>query len=268
MTLESPIVVVTGCSKGIGLAVVKVLLSRNIRVIGLASSDLSTLAPETQRILNHESVCYCSIDLASLYKTDAKDCTKNLVQSAIDKWNLDSLKISSLILNAAKLDVCLIKDLSMDSLRNLFEINLISSFGLFRDLWPYLEEYAKDNGYARVVYVSSGMSTFPGPAWSGYCCSKAAANMFIACIDKEYDSIIATAVRPGEPYFNKGVVDTPMLSLAREQGAIVIPESSHLIVGNPGEKALDPMVPATGLVKFALEAGKESSGKYFSYDEF
>ncbi len=101
-------------------------------------------------------------------------------------------------------------------------------------------------------------------AWSPYCASKAAMNMYLRCLAREEPEITALAVRPG-------IVDTEIV-----RGLYSNPHSEEVMdpqqfrfmqLQRENGKLLQPEQPADVMAKLVLSAPKSLSGAFISWDD-
>lgn len=184
----SPVIILTGASKGLGLAVLKILLSRyNARVTTVSRTQTPELLQiEKQyginRILNIKG------DVGNI-KTNSK-----AVKETITKWGV----IDGLIINAGSLEpIGKISDLNLEEISKYSDINIHASLYLIQPSLPYLR--SSENG-GKIVLVSSGASTASYTGWGLYCMAKAGLNSIARTIDKEEkrNGVSAWAIRPGK----------------------------------------------------------------------
>lgn len=233
--------IVTGSSKGIGQQVCNDLLNKGHRVIGISRSAVDSKPNFIQYPLD---LAQSPLDLTGLIKH-----TENEIKCP---FSLDGI-----VLNAGQLTISPISTLKMEDLRLEFQVNLFSCFELVQGLLEYLK-----TSKGRVVLVSSGASTSPYPTWSSYCCSKAAGNMLMQCLAKEYDDITTLSIRPG-------VVDTQMQAKIRGEGRSVMPPDVYAKFTGLHEagKLVDATIPAAVISNAVEFAEKELSGNYYSYED-
>ncbi|KZW04254.1 NAD(P)-binding protein [Exidia glandulosa HHB12029] len=243
--MSAAVVLVTGASRGIGLAVTRMLLEKQHRVVTISRSlpdalqELAAKYPDT---------------LATI-RGDVADPA--IVDAAVSRFG----KLDALILNAGTaLPFARIADAEkapLDAWRAHFETNFFSLVTTLHRATPLLRE---SNG-ARVIFVSSGAATGSTGAWGPYNAAKAAMNSLARTFANEEPSITSIAFRPG-------VVDTEMQgeirSVARE--SMKPDEYDRFITLHETGKLASPDVPANVIVRLALEAPKELSGQFISID--
>ncbi|CAB10800.1 NAD(P)-binding protein [Schizosaccharomyces pombe] len=178
------VILLTGSSKGIGLATAEAL-QKKAKVIAVSRS----LTPELETLLIQNPDSFVHV------KGDVTEVGKASIETAIKKFG----KLDSVILNAGVLEpIAKIADADINEWRKLFDINFFSVVETVKYAIPHLR---KTKG--TIVIVSSGAAVRVFPAWAAYCCSKAAINMLVMNLGSEEPDIMSVAVRPG-------VVDTPM----------------------------------------------------------
>jgi NAD(P)-dependent dehydrogenase (short-subunit alcohol dehydrogenase family) len=201
--MVSPRIVLTGGSKGMGLAVLRILLERyNARVTTLSRSYPVELKTVVEKY-GPERVIVVQGDVGK-----SEDNIK-VVKTAVEAFG----GLDSMILNAATLDPVgelpsqrllvesimsllagRLADISQDALVPYLQINILSTIYIIQAALPHLR---KEGG--RVVVVSSGAATGAYGAWGLYSMSKAAQNSLIRtlAIEEKANGVSAFAVRPG-----------------------------------------------------------------------
>ncbi|KAJ1875241.1 hypothetical protein H4R99_000821 [Coemansia sp. RSA 1722] len=246
------IAVVTGASRGIGLAVSEILIKHGVTVIGVARNRqaLESAQQSTSELNANAYFIPCAADISS------SQGLEDIVASVHHQQHTGK-QLVALINNAGVLEpLSKLSDVNIDHLRSHLETNLVSVVALTQKLLPLLR---MANG--RIVNVSSGASVGAYQGWGAYCMGKAALNMLTQVLAVEEPEIVAVALRPG-------VVATDMQALIRNEGAAaMLPEQhkkfNHL---HMSDSLLPPERPALAIAKLAVSAQKKHSGMFYSWD--
>ena len=171
------VVLVTGGSKGIGLAIARAFLGRGDQVVIGARNPSASLAADRLRVV----------------KADVRrpaDAQK-LVDEAVRLFG----GLDVLVNNAGIGRFVNVADMSLDDWHAIIETNLNGVFYCTRAAIPAMRK----RGGGFIVNISSlaGKNAFPGGA--AYCASKAALNQFSEALMQEvrYDNIRVSCVLPG-----------------------------------------------------------------------
>lgn len=217
---------VTGASRGIGLALVKELLRRGIDVIGACRN------PEGER------------DLWEI-KSDYKGRFELL---QIDVTNGESVKKLAKALQGRRIDVLVnnagvLKDggkplLELDAVavKQSFDVNSIGPMIVTRELLPNLK-LAPEAKIVNITSLMGSMADNSSGGYYGYRMSKAALNMFSVCLAKELTNMTVLALHPGW-------VKTDM--------------------GGP-QAPTEVMESAEGLINVIQQATRKDSGRYLDF---
>ncbi|SNX87693.1 related to dehydrogenase [Melanopsichium pennsylvanicum] len=208
---DKPVVLLTGASRGLGLAILKLLLS--------GSSNPSASFPASRVVTISRTL---SEELRSVQSKHSSDliCVRGDVTStsinadAVSKAISTFGKLDSIILNAGVVSTERIATLDPKDFAEMLNINTVS---LITTLSAALPELRKSK-IATAVFVSSGAATGNIAGWAGYNSSKAAMNAICRTLANEEEGIATFAVRPG-------VVDTDMQTLLRSRGKEAMKES-------------------------------------------
>ncbi|KJA30205.1 hypothetical protein HYPSUDRAFT_126617 [Hypholoma sublateritium FD-334 SS-4] len=240
-----PVVVITGASKGIGLAVTRYLLHRfNANVIAISRSR----TPELQEL---------SSDALHIIECDVSVVISNTLCSYLTSHYQG---IDGLILNAGTLDpLCRIADQTpLDSWRKHFDVNFFSLITAVKASLPYLHKSALGG---RIVFVSSGAAVKGMPGWGPYNAGKAAMNSLCRTLAEEEPDVTSVAVRPG-------MVDTNMQATLRVTGQQHMNENHHsmFVQTHRDGKLVKPEDCGHVIAALSVEAPKSFTGQFVSWD--
>ncbi|KNZ45932.1 uncharacterized protein VP01_769g11 [Puccinia sorghi] len=227
----------TGGSRGIGLACLKLLLKPPIRanVVSLSRS----FPPELQELKkNHDQnlvVIQGNVGIDSDNKT--------AVDKAIERFG----SLDGLILNSGSIKFERIDDsrsssdssiATLESWKELFDVNFFSLVSILKHALGHLRHSVLG---ARVVFVSSGAS--------------------VGGIAAEEPSITSIALRPG-------VVDTEMQAQLRAEAKEVMNSANykHFHGLHESSKLVHPDGPAEVMCNLAIRAEAQLSGQFLSWD--
>ncbi len=193
--LEHQVVLVTGCSTGIGRALVKELKARGHRPIATARrlesvADLSESGIETVRLDVEDRA---SIDAA--------------VATVLDRAG----RIDVLVNNAGQNVFGPILEVPIERVRATFETNVIGLLSVTQAVFPSMA----DRGAGRIVNVGSVVGLLPTPFAAGFCSTKAAVHMLSEVMRMEVKpfGIDVVVVQPGG--VKSSIADTGARDLER-----------------------------------------------------
>ncbi|KAF9055383.1 NAD(P)-binding protein [Hymenopellis radicata] len=243
---RKPVVIVTGASRGIGLAVVQRLLALNANVAALSrarSHELDALSSDNLLILE------CDIT------------NESALIAAIKRVEETFQHIDGLVLNAGTLDpLCRIGDSTpLAAWKTHFDVNFFSLITAVGASLPALR--ASELG-GKIIFVSSGAAVNGTPGWGPYSASKAALNSLCRTLAQEEPKITSIAFRPG-------VVDTAM------QAQVRAPESQvHMSEADRNKftrlhsqgELLSPDLPGQIIAGLVLNAPSSLNGQFVSWD--
>jgi NAD(P)-dependent dehydrogenase (short-subunit alcohol dehydrogenase family) len=181
------VAVVTGGSRGIGLAVARTLLQQGARVAITATSEdrLRAASDELGAMAGSGAVLALRADVRRY------DEVEGAFLAASRQWGgLD------IVVNNAGVGVFRpVADMTIDEWRQILETNVSGVFHGCRAAVPHLR--ARGGGW--IINVSSLSATNPFPDGAAYCASKAAVNAFSEAFMQEvrHDGIRVAYVMPG-----------------------------------------------------------------------
>ena len=182
------LIVVTGASSGIGLALVKTLLAEGYAVLGIANNF-------EKAGLSHADFSSRSINLANL------DALPEALSSVLDDIDMP---IKALINNAGIGRMGFLEQLSVNDIRLVMDTNLTSQIIVTKAFLPLL----KKQGQGDIVFMGSEAALKGARQGSIYCASKFAIRGFSQSLRDECgkSGVRVTLINPGAvrtPFFEK-----------------------------------------------------------------
>lgn len=177
-----PVAVVTGISRGFGLALTRALTDRGWHVVGDAR-DGRRLAAAVAALPHPEAVRAVVGDVA-----DPEH--RRRLAAAVD-GRLDLLVNNASILGPSPQPP--LASYPVDVLGQVLAVNTLAPLALTQLLLPRLTESG-----GRVVNVSSDAAVVAYPGWGGYGASKAALDQLTAVLAVEHPALRVYAVDPGD----------------------------------------------------------------------
>ncbi|KAI0347254.1 short-chain dehydrogenase [Trametopsis cervina] len=248
-----PVIVVTGASKGLGLAVTKLLLQKfGVCVVAISRTEspgLQELAQAHGQALLH-------------YKCDVTDSVN--FEKAVTDAHAKFDRIDGVVLNAGVFEpIGKITNpaVSLDEWKTSFDVNFFSLVSALRVVVPLLHNNGTDPK-GRVIFVSSGAAIGGTHGWAPYNASKAAMNSLCRTLAMEEPDIVCVAVRPGK-------VDTAMQAQIRGLTGTdkMRPEDVAEFVKSYEEgELIHPEESGHVIASMALNANREFSGQFISWN--
>ncbi|TVY48559.1 putative oxidoreductase [Lachnellula occidentalis] len=241
---ESKVIVLTGASRGIGLAIAEYLLKTSHKLVLVARSaePLEKLKSEYPG-----QVEYLAVDLA-----DFSNGPK-AIALALKSFS----RIDGLILNHGTLSpVKRVADSTPEEWRSAFDVNFFSALAFIK---PAISPLRQTHG--RIIMTSSGASVSAYSTWGSYGSSKAALNHLALTLTTEEPEITTVAIRPG-------VVDTEMQKEVRSHSTVMDEKDAQKFKSAHEEgKLLRPDQPGNVIARLALGAGRDLSGKLWNWND-
>ncbi|KAL2142439.1 hypothetical protein VTI28DRAFT_1148 [Corynascus sepedonium] len=241
--MESKVVIVTGASRGIGLAIAQFLLAASHKVV-LVSRSADQLQELKDRFPSQ--VAYLAADMT------VADAARRATELAILTFG----RIDGVVVNHGVLSpMTRIENASIEEWKKLYDANLFSALALTKEAIPHLRA-----SKGRIIFVSSGAATGAYTAWGAYGSSKAALNSLAKHVAVEEPDITAVAISPGR-------VDTDMQKELREKGTEMARKDYDTFKEDfEGGRLNKPELPGAVIAKLSLNAEPELSGKYLKWD--
>jgi NAD(P)-dependent dehydrogenase (short-subunit alcohol dehydrogenase family) len=234
-------VVVTGASGGIGRACVSRLRDTGFTVLAAVRNDAQAAAiPEDARS----------------FRLDLSEPT--LIDEAVEEIRSFGLPLRGLVNNAGASRAGAIEDLSMGSIREVLQVNLLGPVQLTRALLPDLR-----SGNGRIVNIGSGEGFLATPLNAPYCMAKHALEAFSESLRLELapSAILVSVISPGQ-------TETPILEAARSSFRELSSQASvpyRDLVAPRGRMAERPGAPPDRVAEAVAEALTSSKprSRYF-----
>jgi NAD(P)-dependent dehydrogenase (short-subunit alcohol dehydrogenase family) len=245
---HSPVVIVTGASRGIGAAVASWLgkIGAAVTLVARESDGLTQVDRAVKRLGGNSFSI--TADVAD------PDACRRVVQKTIKQFG----QLDALVNNAGILEPLeTVARAGPESWRHNLEVNLLGPVYM---TMAAISELRRRKG--RIVNVSSGAARSVIEAASAYCVSKAGLNQFTHVLAAEEPAVTVIAVRPG-------VVDTQMQKILRHKGPEKMPaqQAAYYLSLKTENKLEPPQVPARAIAWLALSAPRQWSGAFMSYDD-
>jgi benzil reductase ((S)-benzoin forming) len=198
--------IVTGSSRGLGLEICKQLISRNHLIICIARNNNDSLLQ-----LAGQQECALHFVKHDLQHTGE---IPELIGRILDRISVAGLESISLINNGAQVTPLGPVDgfTAEETVRNV-HVNLLAPIILTQSLLQQTEQW---DIRRIIVNISSGSAKQPAAGMSIYCASKAALNMFTACLQLENHQALTTFT------VDPGMIDTDMQAAARSEERLPI----------------------------------------------
>lgn len=193
--LQDQVVIVTGCSTGIGRALVHELRSRGHRVFATArrTESLQDLAAEGFDTLRLD--------------VDDESSIASCVAEVADRAG----RIDVLVNNAGVNFFGPLAELPMERIRALFQTNVVAAIATTQAVFPHMAK----RGSGRIVNVGSVVGVLPTPFTGPYCASKAALHMLSDVLRMEVApfGVEVVVVQPGA--IRSSIADSGSVDLER-----------------------------------------------------
>ncbi|KAI9374427.1 short-chain dehydrogenase [Aspergillus egyptiacus] len=239
--------IVTGASRGIGLAVAKFLLdapqSHNVVVIARSIAPLQKLKDQygaQVEVLNG--------DLADF----------SLGQKAVDLALKAFGRLDGLVLNHGTLgQVANVAEADPEQWKQGFDVNFISLVAFVKAGLPSLRE-----SKGKIVFTSSQAAVMAFKGWGLYGATKAAMNHLALSLGEEEPEVTSMSIDPG-------MVDTEIQRQIREDLATTMDSQLHSVFTSvhEGGKLLQPEQPGHVMAKLVIDAPQSLTGKFLVWNE-
>lgn len=245
---KSPVILVSGASRGIGAAVARMAagLGASVALTARSAEDLETVAEGIRQ--GGGRAVEIPADVSSV-----SDC-RWIVEQTLETFG----RLDGLVNNAGVLvPMATIENTDPSAWQYNLQVNLIGPLALAQAALPHLKESA-----GRIVNVSSGAAVSVISGMSAYSAAKAGLNVLTRYLATEAPQVTSLAVRPG-------VVDTHMQIYIRENGAGRMQDEDYRRFMNfhANDELLPPDVPGLSIAVLALYAPMEWSGEFINWND-
>ena len=182
-TVPTKTALVTGASRGLGLALARALAHRGWSLV-LDARGADALAAAADELSTHTTVAAIAGDVADPAHRAA------LVSAARDLGGLDALVNNASLLGPSPQPA--LADYPLDELRRVYEANVIAPLALVQDALPVL----RWGGGVLAVTSDAAVEAYEG--WGGYGSSKAALEQLTAVLATEHPELRVYRVDPGD----------------------------------------------------------------------
>lgn len=231
---------ITGASKGLGLALVKMLLKSGANVAATSRS----VGPLVKEIGNRsDNFLPLEMDLVN----------ERSVSEAIAETFSHFKKIDVVVNNAAYGLIGTLEELTDDEVRKQFDVNVFGSLNVIRQVMPHFRE--KGSGH---FFNISSMAGFNGyvPGWGAYCAAKFAVAGFTEALAAEAKDfgVKVTLVYPGHMRTNFLAVDSILSAKSPIADYTVVREGEVAAKSQMnGHQHGDPEKAAVAIIKMSCE---------------
>lgn len=211
--MKDKVVIVTGASSGIGAALSELYVKRGYHVV-MAARNLEKLENLADKLNNEKGSVFA-------VKTDVSkevDC-KSLIDKAIEKYG----RIDVLINNAGISMRAMFKDLDLDVIRQLMDVNFWGTVYCTKYALPYVLSQK-----GSIVGVISIVGHVGLPARTGYASSKFAIRGFLDTLRIEHlkDGLHVLVAAPG--FTESNIRNTALTAEGKQQGKTPRDEGSMM----------------------------------------
>jgi len=183
MSNQQNVALITGASRGLGLALTKAIVERDWSVI-ITAREAGALHAARAKLDHREQVIAIPGDIANPIHR------QTLAEAAHLIGGLDVVINNAGILGLSPQPPLL--DYPLDALERVYQINVIAQLGILQAVWKELKPGAK------IINVTSDAGIEPYANWGGYGSSKAALEQLSAILAVENPQLHIYWVDPGD----------------------------------------------------------------------
>lgn len=228
--------ILTGASRGIGLATAKELIKNGSHVMAVSRHENKALIEYAKNKPGY--IDYFEFDLSGI------DQINELVDKIFENINTDEAESIHLVNNAGVLEpVKLMLEISPSEYKKNLDVNLISPMALISEFLKHTDDLQIDK---RIINISSGAGDHPYEGWAAYCTSKAGIDMLTRVVKTEQEK----AQYPAKVIsFAPGVVATNMQKHIRSKNKDQFPRVENFKQLKENNHLLEPQIVGQRIVE-------------------
>ena len=228
---------VTGASQGLGLNLVKKLLTSGYRVA--ATSRNAQTLKDAVGLIDTDRFLPLAVDLGNL------DCIEESIRQTITAFG----RIDVLVNNAGYGMAGTVEEIVERDIRNIFDVNVLATINVTRSILPVMRK--QKSGF--VINMSSVAGFVGAPGWSIYSATKAAVTAFseVLALDVKEFGIRVTVVEPSG--FRTGFLTKDSLAFTESKidGYRAVKDTQDRYLAANGKQPGDPDKAAEILIQLA-----------------
>ena len=217
---------VTGASQGLGLTLVKKLISRGYRVAA-TSREARTLS-QAVGLIDKDRFLPLAVDLNN------PDCIQESIQQTLTAFG----RIDVVVNNAGYGMTGALEEIAEQDIRNIFNVNVHSTIEVVKQVLPVMRN--QKSGY--IINIGSVAGFVGSPGWSIYSATKAAVAAFseVIALDVKEFGIKVTVVEPSG--FRTGFLTKKSLAITTTsvEGYQAVKNTQDQYLSMNGQQAGDP----------------------------
>ena len=188
LTGRGSVALITGASRGLGLALARLLAARGMSLV-LTARGAEALDRAAEELRTRTDVLAIAGDVADPAHV------KRLVEAALDRFGrIDVLVNSASTIGSSPMPV--LEQYPLDVLEEVFRVNVVAPLHLAQQVLPGMR--ARGSGVILNISSDAGVNAYPG--WGGYGASKAALEHLSRTLAAELEGsgVRVYAVDPGD----------------------------------------------------------------------
>jgi len=228
---------VTGASQGLGLNLVKKLLTSGYRVA--ATSRNAQTLKDAVGLIDTDRFLPLAVDLGNL------DCIEESIRQTITAFG----RIDVLVNNAGYGMAGTVEEIVERDIRNIFDVNVLATINVTRSILPVMRK--QKSGF--VINMGSVAGFVGAPGWSVYSATKAAVAAFseVLALDVKEFGIRVTVVEPSG--FRTGFLTKDSLAFTESkiEGYQAVKDTQERYLAANGKQPGDPDKAAEILIRLS-----------------